>query len=476
MFSSPRKICGEMNLAQQYMLASFLILICCTIGLGWWIGREIEAGVINETSATTALYMNSFVAPLVQDLADSEAIDDADMDRLDALVRETPLGRYVVSFKIWSREGRIVFSTDESIIGKRFEMGDNAMRAWNGTVATEISYLGDEEHAGEQNLAERLLETYSPIRNEANDEVIAVAEFYQTLDQMDAQLLRTRLFGWLTLGAAALVVYVVLAGIVRRGSDTIVRQQRELSDKIRQLTSLLAQNRRLNDRVRRAASGTAARNESVLRRISAELHDGPAQALGLALLRLDAVMEHAAGCDCTNSSLEQSKNDLVTIQNSVRDALEEIRRLSTGLILPELDNLSLRETLLRVVRRHEVRSGTEVALHLENIPEYASLPLKITVYRVVQEALNNAYRHAGGKEQQVRVDMEQDRLIVDVVDGGPGFDPENPLLQDGHLGLEGMRQRVESMGGVFSVDASPGQGTRIHAEMPEQPGDRGYVH
>ncbi len=472
----PGKFHRQLSLAQQYMLASFVILICCTIGIGWWIGHEIEAGVINETSTTTALYMNSFVAPLVQDLAEGDEIAEDNVARLDALIKETPLGRYVLSFKIWNREGRVVYSNNRDVIGKVFDMGGNAQRAWNGTVATEVSSLGDDEHAGEQQYGDRLLETYSPIWREDSDEIIAVAEFYQTVAHLDARILRTRLYGWITLGAAALIVYIVLAGIVRRGSDTIVRQQRELSEKVRQLTDLLAQNRRLSERVRRAASGTTARNEYVLRRISAELHDGPAQALGLAVLRLDAVMEHTSGCDCDKRTLRQANEDLITIQSSVHDALSEIRKLSTGLILPELDELTLHETLARVIRGHELRSNTKVALEVAGLPDDASLPVKITIYRVVQEALNNAYRHAGGKDQRVQVGHALGRLIVDVVDDGPGFDPANPLIQNGHLGLEGMRQRVESMGGTFEIDAAPGRGTRIHAELPEQPAEHDYVN
>ena len=466
----------NLNLAQQYMLASFVILICCTIGVGWWIGREIESGVINETSTTTALYMNSFVAPLVQDLATGDEIVAVNVERLDALIKETPLGRYVVSFKIWDREGRVVYSNNRDLIGKVFDMGNSAERAWSGTVATEISTLGDDEHAGEQQFGDRLLETYSPIWRADSDEIIAVAEFYQSVEHLDSRILKTRLYGWITLGVAALVVYVVLAGIVRRGSDTIVRQQRELSEKVHQLTDLLAQNRQLSERVPRAAGGTTARNETVLRRISAELHDGPAQALGLAVLRLDAVMEHSAICNCDKPTLRQANQDLATIQGSVHDALSEIRKLSTGLILPELDELTLQETLARVVRGHELRSNTKVALEVDGLPDDASLPVKITVYRVVQEALNNAYRHAGGKDQRVRVGHVLDRLIVDVVDDGPGFDPASSLIQNGHLGLEGMRQRVESMGGTFEIDAAPGRGTRIHAELPGHPAEHDYVN
>lgn len=463
------EVWGRFSLAQRYMVASLVVLLFWMASVGWWISREIEAGVVHESATTTALYMNSFVAPLTQELTYQPNLHPENVAKLNELIHETPLGRNVVSFKIWSPEGRVVYAADPALIGQVFPVGDNATMAWQGMVSSEISDLEDPEHAGDREFGTHLLETYSPIHRRDSEDIIAVAEFYQTVDTLDAQLARARLSGWLVIGFATLVAYLALAGIVRSGSDTIARQQRELRDKVRQLTALLAQNRRLSERVQRAATGTAARNESVLRRISAELHDGPAQALGLALLRLDAVMAHAGECHCDKASLAQASADLDIIQTSLRDAMDEIRELSSGLTLPELGDLNLRETIARVVRSHEQRTGTRVEVSAESVPENTSLPAKITIYRVIQEALHNAYRHAGGEGQHVRVDGRDGRLAVEISDRGPGFDCADTVRQDGHLGIEGMRQRVESIGGTFSIESAAGRGTRVIAELPLQP-------
>lgn len=457
---------GRFSLAQQYMLASLVVLLCCMAGVGWWISREIEAGVVHESATTTALYMNSFVAPVVQELSVQPDLEQDSIATLNSLIHDTPLGRNVVSFKIWSRGGRVVYAADPDLIGQVFPMGEMADLAWQGTVSSEVSDLEDEEHTGDRKFGAHLLETYSPIHRKDSEEIIAVAEFYQTVDTLDAQLAKARLSGWLVIGLATLTAYLLLAGIVRRGSDTIARQQRELRGKVKQLTSLLAQNRRLNERLRRAASGTTARNENYLRRISAELHDGPAQALGLALLRLDAVMAHTDGCDCDKLSLSQANADLEIIQRSLRDAMDEIRELSTGLILPELGRLDLRETITRVVRSHEQRTGTKVETTLGPIPKNAGLSTKITVYRVLQEALHNAFRHANGIGQHVDIAERNGQLHVLVSDRGTGFEASHHHPQDGHLGIEGMRQRVESMGGSFAIESTPGEGTRVRAELP----------
>jgi signal transduction histidine kinase len=94
-----------------------------------------------------------------------------------------------------------------------------------------------------------------------------------------------------------------------------------------------------------------------------------------------------------------------------------------------------------------------------------SLPVKITIYRLIQEALNNAYRHAGGQGQQVTVRCSGELVTVDVADSGPGFAPADNLDTQEHLGLVGMRERVESLGGRFSVVSAPGAGTRVRAEL-----------
>jgi signal transduction histidine kinase len=133
-----------------------------------------------------------------------------------------------------------------------------------------------------------------------------------------------------------------------------------------------------------------------------------------------------------------------------------------------LSELDLPETVIRVVRTHERHTGTQVALELESVPEQIALPLKITVYRLIQEALNNAFRHANGAEQQVHVYSQQDQLVVEISDGGPGFHPDQASKWDGRLGLSGMRERVESLGGQFNVESQIGQGSTIIAHLPCQ--------
>ncbi|MFQ5593714.1 MAG: sensor histidine kinase [Anaerolineae bacterium] len=457
------------SLAQQFMLTSFVILVAGMIVIGWWVGQEIEAGVINRTAATTALYVDSFVAPQVQELGRGAPLTAGHQVVLGRLLHDTRLGQHIVAFKIWDAEGRIVYSTEPSNIGRFYSVHADLADAWQGRVSSGISDLQEEENVLERGHWTRLLETYSPVRQTGTDRIIAVAEFYQTVDDLQGEIVAAQTRSWLIVGAATLAMYLLLTGMVRRGSDTIERQQLELRDKVRQLTELLEQNRELHRRVRRAATRTTALNERFLRRISAELHDGPAQDLGLALLRLDSVVAACAECPIVRPEEHQVSQDLDTVQSSLERALEEVRAIAAGLRLPELDDLTLHDTLGRVVRVHERRTDTETRLQTNDLPEQAPLPVKITLYRLIQEALSNAYRHGGGVGQRVHVDCDGDNVSIEVSDEGPGFNVSEVAGRDGHLGLAGMRERVESLGGLFRIDTEPGRGTRVVARLPLRP-------
>jgi len=363
--------------------------------------------------------------------------------------------------KVWDLQGRVVYATDTQDIGKTFPVEGDLAHALHGWVAAGISNLDKPENAADRDRGQRRLETYSPVRRTGTSQVIGAVEFYQTVDALDRDLATAQRNSWLVVGGAAVVMYLLLGGFVRFASETIRRQQSELSGQVVRLKELLAQNDELHERVRRAARRTTALNERFLRRISAELHDGPAQDLGLALLRLDHLEPQPQPAHGTLAATAEP--DFHLVQNSLQHALTEIRAISAGMGLPELENRTPVETVARAVRTHEQRTGTHVTVKLNNLPSHLSLPVKITVYRVIQEALSNAYRHAGGAGQEVQVDCGAHQLTLTVADRGPGFDNLGNLERDEHLGLVGMRERLESLGGSFHIESERGQGTRIIA-------------
>jgi signal transduction histidine kinase len=277
----------------------------------------------------------------------------------------------------------------------------------------------------------------------------------------------------LVLAGATLLIYLALAVFVQRSSNTIVRQQRALAGQVDRLTDLLRQNEALHERVRGAAARTTDLNERFLRRFSAELHDGPAQDISLALLRLDHVDARCSADGLSPDARAETLADLTLIRTSLQRALGEVRSASSGLLLPQLGSLTVSQTVEHAVRGHLRRTGAPVETVLADLPAQAPLPTKIALYRLIQEALTNAWRHAGGQGQVVAVERDGDRLQVAVSDAGPGFDATTIGDSEEHLGLVGMRERVESLGGTFRIETAPGRGTRVVALLPlQEPGGR----
>ena len=257
----------------------------------------------------------------------------------------------------------------------------------------------------------------------------------------------------------------VVAAIVKPASDVLTRQKQELRNQVACLTDLLAQNNELNERVRRAATRTTTLNEKFLRRISAELHDGPGQDLGLALLLLEPLAEIYRRSVRTPPANGAAKDDFCTVQTALTSALTEMRTISAGLRLPNIEPLSAAETVERAVRDYQRKTQNPVVLSVQGLAPDLPESLKMTIYRVLQEALANGYRHAHGKQQTVCAKIKGDELYLEVADAGEGFDPQ-AVPVNGHFGLAGIRERVEMIGGRFEIESWPGRGTKIKAYLP----------
>ena len=443
-----RKGWAGLSLARQFALAGGVVMLAATLVVGWFVSGRIEEVVVRNTANATALYMESFVAPLTQDLARHENLSDASRQSIGALLEGTALGRRVVSFKIWREGGLLVDASNTDLVGQRFAPTENLKLAWAGEVRADFEDTGDPEDARENALHVPLLEIYSPIREVETGRVIAVAEFYEVATQLKADLARARLASWATVALVMLVIAAGLFAIVLRGSHIIDAQLAALSE-------LSDRNVALRLRVQGAAARFAAMNDQTLRRIGADLHDGPAQLLGFAALRLDA-LRRAAGPEAGPAVDE--------VAHAVKDAIAEVRTISRGLSLPDIDRRSLDDLVQGLAEAHKARTGAEVIVETR-IAAGVDLPeaVKICIYRFVQEGLNNGWRHAEGKGQQVRLDIRARELCLRVADRGPGFaaPPPGPGADGTSLGLAGLADRVESLGGQFSARNRDGGGAEL---------------
>jgi signal transduction histidine kinase len=412
--------------------------------------------------------MESFVSPHVASVSGNGPLREVDRNALDGLLSGTPLGRQVVAFKIWAPDGSVLYSTNPALIGRKFAVKPELASAFAGKVHSEITDLSDPDNEFERKRWSRLIETYAPLRARDTGTVIAVSEFYQTTDDLEQEVGIARLRSWLMVSTATLAIFLLLAALVKRASNTIAAQQSELSEKVTQLTALLAQNEQLHERVRRAAARTTALNERFLHRIAADLHDGPGQGLALALMRMDSLADVCSACAANIVKDRSVGDEFRTLHSALQSALDDLRAISGGLHLPEIEQLSPAETARRAVRDYERKAGLTVPLTVDGVPDEAPLPVKITLFRVLQESLANGFRHGGAPQQRVELTRSDGQFVVEVTDSGTGFDPQ-AVVDDGHLGLAVMRERIEILGGAFSVQSAPGKGTVVRAVLPLAP-------
>jgi signal transduction histidine kinase len=221
------------------------------------------------------------------------------------------------------------------------------------------------------------------------------------------------------------------------------------------LSELLHQNRLLKSRIERAARKATEDNERLLRRMGYDLHDGVAQLVGLALLRLDKI-----------KGSPQERDNLLRIHKALTDALSDIRNLCKGLLLPEVRTMTLRDALMFMIRMHERRTGTTIECTIAELPEQAPEFVKIALCRFIQEGLNNAFKHAGGRGQRIVIAWDGTRIAIEVVDQGPGMCDADGIMRKPGLGLAGLRDRIESVGGDVTMKSAPNVGTCIRASLP----------
>ncbi len=434
----PRSTWAALSLASQFALAGGLVMLLAALAVGFWVARRIEDAVVRNTANATALYMESFISPLIQDLATASQLKPENDAALSRLLTDTPLGSRVVSFKIWVKGAKVVASSDADIVGKTFPGSDDIRLAWTGQLVASFDKLDEEENLDEQALGIPLLQIYAPIRAKESGKIIAIAEFYEVATQLKADLTKARLTSWLAVVLIMAAIYASLFAIVLRGSRIIDRQ-------VVDLTEMAARNVTLRLKMQGAAARFSQLNDQALRRIGADLHDGPAQLMGFAALRLDSLRREAS---------PKALKEIDGIEAAVREAIQEIRNISRGVSLPDIERRDLAEVIQGLVDAHAARTQSEVAL-TSNLAPGRDLPIavKICVGRVVQEGLTNAWRHAEGQGQEVTVREEGHILIVSVRDRGPGL-PERVVneAEGGYgLGLAGLAGRVESLGGLLTL-------------------------
>jgi signal transduction histidine kinase len=207
---------------------------------------------------------------------------------------------------------------------------------------------------------------------------------------------------------------------------------------------------------------TNAAIEAERNRIARDLHDGPVQGISAASLSLEAVLLMLRTGD-----VEGGMEMLTKIREEIAMETDNLRRLMSDLRPPVLEERGLIPALRDTLARFGRDFGVTTQFHARALVDVPA-DLETLAYRIVQEALTNAAKHAHPTDVKVSVEAEAGQLRVEIIDNGRGFEPERAreFLRVGRVGLASMRERTELASGTFMVRSSPGSGTTVVATLP----------
>lgn len=439
---SPRRWFRRQTLSFQFLLASSVLILLAAAIAGYLISEEVAEKTASDRAAATALFMQSILEPAGQELDATKALSPERVARLDHLFDEPQFKGRFPYFELWLPDGTVAYSTSKALVGRKFPLPPGLVRALAGDVASDYADLTAGEHTLRR-LSTRFLEIYSPVRRADNGAIVAIAEVHEDTEILHREIFEVRLVSWTVVVGASALIMLGLFGIVHRGSATIEQQRLTLEQRAQEAERVSEEIRQLRDRLRLASLRMTASNEQLTRGVGADLHDGPAQLIGFAILQMEPVRQARTKSERTQA--------LDAVTGTLTDTLREIRLIARSLLIPDIDKLDLGQVIARAVKLHEARTASHVDVNTPGAEDMVLPPaINTCIYRFVQEGLNNAHRHAAGHGQRVGCHVDGTILTVSVTDKGrPAKDTAAGPPGENGLGIHGLRQRVESLGGTL---------------------------
>jgi signal transduction histidine kinase len=250
--------------------------------------------------------------------------------------------------------------------------------------------------------------------------------------------------------------------------ETVRRQavERSLKKSKERGAQLTEQSRLLREQLQRLSRTALLAQEEERKRISRELHDVIAQMLvginiQLAALKIEAM-----------SNTKGLSRKITSTQKLVEKSVNVISRFACELRPAVLDDLGLIPALHTFMKNFMKETGVRVSLTAFAEVEKLSMVKRLVLYRIVQEGLANIARHARASRVDVTISKLRNAVHLQIKDNGQSFDVEKTLnaVKGNRMGLLGMRERTEMVGGKFTVDSAPGTGTTLDVHIPFRSG------
>ncbi len=418
-----------------------VILVVVTIGGSLAARRLAEREAVNDSAGIANVLAETVIQPALTD--GLLAGDEAAQRQFDELIRARVLGEAVVRVKIWDPSGNVLYADQSELIGRTFPLEDKELEVLTEprTVAA-ISDLDRAENSLDRQVGNKLVEVYRPVWTASGQEALfEIYTPYDLVSQRTSQLWRG--FAGVTLSSLLLFV-LLLAPLVLHLLSRAHRDQH--------------QRERLLERAVDAS-------DAERRRIAATLHDGPVQDLAAT-----SFVVAGATARAESSGRDLLADELREVAASVRTSIRSLRTLLVDIYPPSLAQSGLAVALSDLAQTLRA-PGLEV--QVEPVSDEAEMALgpdqERLVYRVAQETLRNAAKHAAPCTVRVSLARHGDEVALDVVDDGRGFD-SRPTLADpahGHFGLQLLAELAATGGARLQVASAPGRGThwrlRLHA-------------
>lgn len=414
----------------QFLTAGAVAMVVLVVGSGWLSERAATDEAIIDARATTELLGRSVVQPtLTRGVLQGNA---AAIDRFDRQMLKRAMGGDVLRIKVWARDGTIIYSDQTRLIGEKFALADEELEILlEGRSAAEVSDLSKPENRFERGSG-RLLEVYTQVRAPDGQRLLFEAYFsYDDVSRRSAEVLNA--FRPITI--AGLLVFLAVTGplvwVLTRRLDAAAAARERL---------LIA---------------AVEASDIERRRIARDLHDGVVQQLAGTSFALSAAARDA------RERPERAKQ-LEDLAGGVRHSLRSLRSLLVEIYPPELKTAGLAAALDDLVAP-ATTAGIAVDVQVVDTSDLHD-EIVALVWRVAQEAVRNAQRHAHPSRLAVIVTRDDHRTVLEVVDDGVGFDPTAPP-EPGHLGLRALHDLVRDARGKLTVTSSLGRGTRVRLEV-----------
>jgi two-component system, NarL family, sensor kinase len=422
----------------QLVLGVVVVLAVVTVGGSFAARRLAEREAVTDAANTADVLAEAVVQPALSDAL--LAGNARALAQFAALIKAQVLSPSIVRVKLWTPQGKVVYADEPQLIGRTFELDSDQLSALaKPTTRAEISDLDREENTLDRVAGDKLVEVYRPVWTPSGKKMLF--EIYAPYDEVGhrtGQLWRG--FAGVTL-SSLLLFLVLLAPLIWHLLSRVRRQQQQREMLLHRAVEASASERRL---------------------IAASLHDGPVQDLAAT-----SFVVAGATARARSAGEEPLVEELQTVSSSVRRSIRALRSLLVDIYPASLAQSGLAAAVTDLAQSLRA-PGLEVQVDIDPAEDLGlDAAQERLVYRIAQETLRNAAKHAAPCTATLALYREEDGVVLDVVDDGAGFDVPAQLEdpEAGHLGLQLLADLAMTGGALLQVASAPGQGTHWRLQL-----------